>query len=148
MTTAQSFYKRQVSILGVSRKEDDKGRLSPTNNPLSKLLSASSPIAGSGTGGGPSVHQSATNNQAAQVNPNAPTQGNPAPFDDSDDQINSLEFMTRTIMRLETKLEEIESIVTDVEQTLAVQDEQIKYRVNMYQVDIKQFYDSEDSIVS
>lgn len=56
--------------------------------------------------------------------------------------------MTRTIMRLETKLEEIESIVTDVEQTLAVQDEQIKYRVNMYQEDIKKYYDSEDSMVS
>lgn len=38
-TTSQSFYKRQVSILGVKKGiPDENGRLSPTSNPIAKLL--------------------------------------------------------------------------------------------------------------
>lgn len=58
-----------------------------------------------------------------------------------EEHITALEFMTRTIQKLEQKMDGIENLVRDVKSVLEVQESQIKLKVDLFQSHIHEFYD-------
>jgi len=58
-----------------------------------------------------------------------------------EEHLTALEFMTRTIQKLEQKMDGIEALVRDVKSVLEEQESQIKLKVDLFQSHIQEFYD-------